>query len=133
MNWILTRNDNNDSLNLHPQFVWADELDWTPLAQSEPVYTLTGAMDIQQGVKKAGRPITLNGDNTRTTRQDIERLQAWASIGELQLTMTHPRGERYLVIFNRPALSDIKAIKPYRPSDERGSDKYTLNIHLLTI
>lgn len=133
MYWKLTRADTGQQLNLHPQFYWADEFDWTPLAQSDPVYTLTGAIDIQQGTKKAGRPITLNGDNTRTIRTDIETLQAWSSVPELTLILTHPKGGKYQVIFSRPALSDISAIKPYRASDVADGDKYTLNIHLITI
>lgn len=71
MHWILTRADTDEAVRLHPQFFWVDEFDWQALAQSDSVYTLTGAMDIQQGTKKAGRPITLNGDNTRTKRSDL--------------------------------------------------------------
>lgn len=133
MHWILKRNDTNEQIRLHPQFRWTDELDWTPLAQSEPVYTLTGSMDIQQGTKKAGRPITLNGDNTRTARADIETLKAWSSVPELILTLTHPKGVHYSVIFSRPALDNVQAIKPYRPIDEADSDKYTLNLHFITV
>ncbi len=133
MHWILKRNDTNEQIRLHPQFRWMDELDWTPLAQSEPVYTLTGSMDIQQGTKKAGRPITLNGDNTRTARADIETLKAWSSVPELILTLTHPKGAHYGVIFSRPALDNVQAIKPYRPIDEADSDKYTLNLHFITV
>lgn len=133
MDWTLTRQDNNETIKLHEQFVWADEFDWTPLAQSDPVYTLTGSMDIQQGTKKAGRPITLNGDNTRTTRATIARLQAWASVPELSLTLTHPKGQSYPVIFARPAITGITPIKQYRPLDDSDDDKYTLNLHFLTI
>lgn len=122
-----------DTLNLHAQFIWVDEFDWQELAQSDPVYTLTGAMDIQQGTKKAGRPITLNGDDTRTTRADLAKLQAWADIPELTMTLTHPKGKKYKVIFARPNITNINFIKQYKPEDEEDDDKCTLNLHFLTI
>lgn len=133
MHWTLTRTDTQDAIKLHPQFVWTDEFDWQALAQSSPVYSLTGAMVIQQGTKQAGRPIGLNGDDTRTTRADLATLQAWADVPELELTLTHPKGKTYKVIFARPAISNIKPIKQYRPSDGGDEDKYTLNLHFMTI
>lgn len=131
MTWHLSTD--SDKLELHAQFVWADEFNWTALAQSDPTYTLTGAMIIQQGTKKAGRPITLNGDNTRTTRADLAKLQAWAEVPELKLTLRHPQGKTYQVIFARPAITDIKFIKQHKPKDDKDDDKCTLNLHFLTI
>lgn len=131
MTWILTTN--TDKIELHAQFVWADEFEWQALAQSDPVYTLTGAMDIQQGTKKEGRPITLNGDDTRTTRADLAKLQAWADVPELEMTLRHPRGKEYKVIFARPNISNINFIKQHRPADDSDDDKCTLNLHFLTI
>ncbi|MDO4896142.1 MAG: hypothetical protein Q3971_02160 [Moraxella sp.] len=131
MAWTLS--DSTDTLNLHAQFTWSDEFSWQELAQSDPVYTLTGAMIIQQGTKKAGRPITLNGDNTRTTRADLAKIQAWADVPELTLTLTHPKGKKYQVIFDRPAISDIKFIKQHKPKDDKDDDKCTLNLHFLMI
>lgn len=131
MTWTLTTS--TDKIELHAQFVWADEFDWQALAQSEPTYTLTGAMDIQQGTKKAGRPITLNGDDTRTTRADLAKLQAWADMPELEMTLRHPKGKTYQVIFARPNITDIKFIKQHKPEDDEDDDKCTLNLHFLTI
>lgn len=131
MNWQLSTP--TDTLHLHPQFIWANEFDWQALAQSDPVYTLTGAMDIQQGIKKAGRPIILNGDDTRTTRADLAKLQTWADIPELEMTLTHPKGQRFGVIFNRPAITDITPITQYRPIDDSDDDKYTFNVHFLSV
>lgn len=131
MTWQLSTD--TDTLYLHAQFVWADEFNWQALAQSDPVYTLTGAMIIQQGTKKAGRPITLDGTHTRTTRAELAKLQAWADVPELTLTLTHPKGKRFSVIFDRPAITDIKFIKQYKPKDDKDDDKCTLNLHFLTI
>lgn len=131
MTWTLTTN--TDKIDLHAQFVWADEFEWQALAQSDPTYTLTGSMDIQQGTKKAGRPITLNGDDTRTTRADLAKLQAWADVPELEMTLRHPKGKTYQVIFARPNITDIKFIKQHKPEDDEDDDKCTLNLHFLTV
>ncbi len=133
MNWILTRKDNRQVLELHSQFDWVNEYDWTPLAQTDPVYTLTGAMDIQQGTKKAGRPITLDGKNAWTTRTDIQTLQTWAEVAELEMTLMHPDGRLFKVIFARPALANIEPIKNYRPADQSLHDLFRLTLHFLTI
>lgn len=131
--WLLKRNDNQSTLKLHQQFYWSDEYDWTPLVQSNPVFLLSGAMDIQQGLKLAGRPITLKGDYAYITRGDVKLLQSWANVPELTLTLTHPNQQQYAVIFKRPFIDNIKAIKPVRPNDELDNDKMTANIHLICI
>ena len=134
MHWTLKRSDNQETLQLHPQFVWADEYDWTALAQSNPVYTLTGSMDIQQGTKKAGRPITLNGDDAYISRADLKKLHAWASLPELEFTLTCPKGQNYQVIFSRPIMSNIRAFgMDYMPFDRGDDDKLYGTLHFLTI
>lgn len=131
--WILKRDDNQATLTLHPQYMWIDEYAWHTLTQSDPVYTLTGAMDIQQGSKQAGRPITLDAKHARITRGDIKTLQTWADVPELTLTLTHPDGRTFSVIFARPAAADITAIRPHRPADEADEDKYRANICFITV
>lgn len=133
MNWILTRQDNSQELKLHSQFDWVNEYDWTPLAQTDPVYTLTGAMDIQQGTKQAGRLITLNGDKAWTIRSNVKILQAWKEVPELEMTLQHPDGRTFKVIFSRHALDNIQAVKNYKPADQSDKDPFRLNLHFLTI
>ncbi len=130
--WQLKRNDTNELLELHEQFDWADEYDWTSLAQSEPVYTLGGSQVIQQSTKKGGRPITLDGTHTRTSRDDIETIQAWASVPKLKMTLTHPKGQEYRVIFARPFITDLDGRK-FKPADQRGEDKLKVNVCLITV
>lgn len=119
------------TIDLHPQFIWRDEYDWTALAQSEPIYTLTGAMDIQQGTKRAGRPITLDGTKARLNRGQMKALQALSEIPELIMTLTHPDGRAFRVIFARPAIDNIVIIKEYQPSDQSDADRLTANLHFL--
>ena len=133
MSWQLKRNDNQATLALHKQYWWSDEYEWSSLKQSEPVYTLSGAIDIQQGTMLAGRPITLDCSKARIKRMDVETLQDWSMVPELTMTLTHPDGHTFTVMFARPALSDIVDIKNYQPSDKSPDDPMTANINLLTV
>ena len=133
MSWQLKRKDNNAVMTLHQQYWWRDEYEWTPLVQSAPVFTLNGAMDVQQGTKLAGRPITLDCKYARIKRIELETLQDWTMVPELIMTLTHPDGRVFNVIFARPALSDIDAIKNYRPGDKSDNDPFVSNIHFITI
>lgn len=133
MTWQLKRKDNNAVLSLHKQYWWSDEYEWTSLAQSEPVYTLSGAMDIQQGTMLAGRPITLDCEHARIKRIDVQTLQNWSEVPELEMTLTHPDGRTFKVIFARPAIKDIKEVKHHRPGDELPDDLFTANIYLMTV
>lgn len=133
MSWQLKRNDNQATLTLHKQYWWSDEYEWSSLKQSEPVFTLSGAIDIQQGTMLAGRPITLDCSKARIKRMDIETLQDWSMVPELTMTLTHPDGRTFTVLFARPAISDVDAVKNYRAGDEQGNDAFIANINLLTV
>lgn len=133
MSWQLKRNDNQGTMSLHAQYYWSDEYEWSPIKQSEPVFTLSGAVDIQQGTMLAARPITLDSEHARIKRSDLQLLQAWASVPEMIMTLTHPDGRTFDVMFAATALTDIVDIKNYRPSDKQPDDLMTANIHLMTI
>ena len=133
MSWQLKRNDNQAVLELHSQYWWRDEYGWTSLKQSDPVVMLSGAIDIQQGTMLAGRPITLDCSKARIKRSELENLQDWSMVPELEMTLIHPDGRTYNVIFSRPAISDVDAIKNYRAGDEQGNDMFKANINLMTV
>lgn len=133
MSWQLKRNDNQATLTLHKQYWWSDEYEWSSLKQSEPVYSLSGAMHIDQGTMLAGRPITLDSTHARLHRADVQLLQGWASVPDMTMTLTHPDGRTFNVIFAATALTDIVDIKGYRPADQSPDDPMTANIHLMTI
>ena len=133
MTWTLKRNTDQALMSLHNQYHWIDELTWSSLKQSAPTYTLSGAVDIQQGTMLAGRPITLDCTNARVKRSELEQLQAWAQIPELTMTLTHPDGRSFTVLFAAPALTDINPLKVIRAGDEHPDDKFTANINLLTV
>lgn len=133
MSWQLKRNDNQSILSLHNQYWWSDEYGWSSLKQSEPVFTLSGAVDIQQATMLAARPITLDSTHARLHRADVQLLQGWASVPEMTMTLTHPDGRTFNVMFAATALTDIVDIKGYRPADQSPDDPFTANINLQTI
>lgn len=79
---------------------WVDEYTWSPVEQTK-TYTTTGALLIEEGVKQAGRPITLEGDADRTwcTRALVDQLHAWAHTPGIVLTLTL-RGTPHQVTFD---------------------------------
>ena len=133
INWTLKRNDNGQTLELHRQYKWSDEYGWTPVVQSSPVITLSGAVDIQQGTLLANRTITLDSTHVWIERQIVQQLQAWASVPELTFTLTHPDGRTFNVMFRASFIDNVSEIKPVRPEDELPTDKMKANIHFRTV
>lgn len=131
--WQLKRNDTSETLALHQQYWWRDEYSWSALKQSKPEFSITGAMFIQQGTMLAGRPITLDCSKARIKRMNMETLQDWSMVPELEMTLTHPDGRTFTVMFDSPSLSDIEPIKIIRAGDEEGNDPFKANIILMTV
>lgn len=88
-----------DDLTLPDELVWLDEFAWTPVAQTED-YSLAGAFLVQQGVKLAGRPLTLgrNQGEVWAKRSLILSLQAKAATTD-QMTLTLHDGRSFHVIW----------------------------------
>lgn len=85
----LTHTASATSVTLPDALNWVDEYTWSPVVQSKS-YTTTGALLIEEGVRQAGRPITLEGseDTTWCTRALVDQLHAWAQTTGVTLTLT---------------------------------------------
>lgn len=85
----LTHTPSSTTVTLPDALSWADEYTWSPVEQTK-TYTTTGALLIEEGVKQAGRPITLEGSEDRTwcTRALVDTLHAWAATSAIVLTLT---------------------------------------------
>ena len=85
----LTHTASSTTLTLPDALSWADEYTWSPVEQTK-TYTTTGALLIEEGVKQAGRPITLEGSEDRTwcTRALVDQLHAWANTPGMVLVLT---------------------------------------------
>lgn len=67
-----------------------DDLNWSAVV-SKTDYTLTGALDVQQGTKKAGKPLTLQSQDDMgvITRQVVNELHQWANLTETTFIMEY--------------------------------------------
>lgn len=133
MTWQLTRKDNGASIRFLQDLRWIDEFDWSAVAQSSPQRTLSGGLVIQQGIKQNGRFITLGGKWYWHSRADLQTLRGWSDIPSLQMTLTHPDGRTFNVMFatHDAALQSITPVVFQAPEDNLSP--YTGTIHLMTI
>lgn len=88
-----------DTLRLPDGLRWTDEFAWSPVAQSS-AFGLTGALLIQQGIKQAGRPVTLTGGNTWAwmRRSALIALQALIDGATTPLILTLHDGRAFHVL-----------------------------------
>ena len=90
--------DGAHSVTLPDDLDWTDELSWSPVQQSaEP--SITGATIVQIQARQSGRPITLEGTDTRyVSGAGVAQLHTWSQAPGQQLTLTL-RGVSRAVIF----------------------------------
>ncbi len=132
MAWQLKRNDNSEVIDLPEDLLWEDEFSWSRIAQSPPVYMLSGAVDIQQGIKKAGRPITLTGEWAWITRGELEVLHSWSEVPELTMTLTHYDGRTFNVMWRLHEVATNATPVQYT-TPETADDNYTVTLRLMTV
>lgn len=132
MGWQLKRNDNAAVMDLPDDLLWEDEFAWSQIAQSAPVYMLSGAIDIQQGIKLAGRPITLTGDWAWITRGELETLHGWSEVAELTMTLMHYDGRTFNVAWRLHETATNAAPVQYM-TPESADDKYIVTLRLMTV
>lgn len=124
---------NSESIELSHDLLWKDEFEWSDLAQTEPVRTLSGAYIVQQGIKKKGRPITLEPPDDSMawhTRQVAEKLQAWAMQPETQFTLEMAQGA-FTVIFDN-AQTAVSASPVLGYGSIKPSDYFRVSLKFLT-
>ena len=132
-NWKLKRNDTGEELEFDQDMHWTDEFNWSAIAQTQPVYSLAGAVLVQQSIKQAGRPITLDGDWVWYGRTLVEKLRAWTDVPGLKMTLIHYDGRQFTVGF-RYHDNSLNKVEPVRyATPEAGADRYTMAIQLMTM
>ncbi len=132
MTWKLIRKDTQASVSLPDDMQWADEFNWSAIAQTNPVYSLTGAVLVQQGTKQAGRPITLSGDWVWHPLYIVRTLRDWSDVPELEMTLNTPDGRQFNVIFRThdTALGKVEPVRYSAPP--AADDQYLLTLNLMT-
>ncbi len=133
MTWQLKRKDTGETLALPADLQWQDEMDWNAVAQAAPQRTLSGALVIQQGTKLNGRPVTLAGDWAWHRRSDLLRLREWGDVPELVMTLAHPDGRSFDVIFRLHEKQFAKAEAVAFCAPETDDTPYLATINLMTV
>jgi len=90
---------------------WTDEFDWSPV-KSAAEYSITGALLIDQGVRLAGRPLTLEASDEKgwkdMTRDRVIELRALAAQAGQTFPLVLADGRSFTVIF-RPGEEPLAA------------------------
>ena len=89
--------------HLGSRLLWPDEFRWSPVAQVVDTGT-TGKPLVHVGLRQGGRPITLDGVESKAwiTRALCETLQAWEALPGVVFALVL-RGVTYSVIFDHEA------------------------------
>lgn len=88
----LTNQQTKEVIELPYDLYPIDDLNWSPVV-STTTYLLNGAFDVQQGVKQAGKPITLQSNESlglgAVTRDVVNQLHTQCAIPEAFFTMQY--------------------------------------------
>ena len=100
----LKRNATNETVPLEDGFLWSDEFDWKPIEQNQE-RAIDGALIVQEGKKKSGRPITLSPSDGQgwIKRSDLSVIQDWSALQDEQFTLVFEYlhdTRQFNVIFN---------------------------------
>lgn len=111
---ILQDTETDEQLTLSDELLWTDEYAWVP-PQATKVYSLSGALLIQTGTRKAGRPISLEYTNESMgwmPRSTVITLTEWASLPDRVFKLTFTRGlsRFFYVRFDHDKVIDAKPV-----------------------
>jgi hypothetical protein len=120
------------AISLPADVWWSDEFDWSALEQTAE-YSITGALIVDQGVRLAGRQITLASADRGgwVPRSTVLALQAQRAAIGTSYTLTLADGRIYTVIHD--AARQMQAA-PVRPAYDMTDDtQYRVTIPLIEI
>lgn len=98
---MITLSQGGTTLELSDRLLWVDEFEWSPVAIAVRTGT-EGALQVHVGVRKAGRPITLDGRDSQAwiTRALCQQLYAWLALPGTVFSLV-VRGQARNVIFDQ--------------------------------
>lgn len=126
--------DNGEVVALSHDLIWVDEFAWSDLAQTSPERTLSGGFVVQQGLKRNGRPISLEpADDSMawTSRAVVEKLQQWAMLPEAVFSLELPQGA-FQVMFDNSQVA-VSAKPKVAWLSQSADDDFLLSLKFLTI
>lgn len=121
---------------LPADLVWVDEFKWSPI-QREDSYGVGGALIVQQGLKLAGRPITLQNPDQEMAwvyRDTLLSLYAWSADPDkkMVLHLEKPTDARtFVVTFGPSNPVDAQPVKSWK--DHTTTEPYTATIRLIVV
>lgn len=131
----LVRKSTSEAVTLSDGFLWSDEFDWNPIEQKQD-RAVDGALIIQEGIKKSGRPITLTADKNMAwlKRHIVSKLKDWSILQEkfeLQFNYFHDK-RTFNVLFNHQdkAIEASPVLEHPSISDD---DEYNVTLRFLEL
>ena len=96
---MITLSLGTEVMALSDRLIWPDEYAWNPVAVEQRTGT-NGALHVHVGKRLAGRPITLDGRDSRAwlPRAQCDQLWAWAALPGSTFTLV-VRGTARTVLF----------------------------------
>ncbi len=85
---MITLKLNSTQLELPDSLIWTDELSWSAVVTANKTGS-TGALIIHAGKRQAGRPITLDGVESRSwiTRAQCDQFYLWAALPDAEFDL----------------------------------------------
>ncbi|MFW1970616.1 hypothetical protein [Acinetobacter bereziniae] len=131
----LKRISTMETVTLSDGFLWSDEFDWNPIEQKQD-RAVDGALIIQEGKRKSGRPISLTADKNMAwlKRHIVSKLKDWSILQEmfeLQFNYFHDK-RTFNVIFNHQDKA-IEANPVLEHPTVSEDDEYNVTLRFLEI
>lgn len=122
-----------DGIELDDQLEWTDEYDWS-LVEQQQERSLSGALIVQEGLKRYGRPITLASNGGAWTPlsvvQQLEGLRD--QVGKV-MDLTLANGAKHRVIFNHSDGAPLTATAIERRVNPPPDWPYDISLRLITV
>lgn len=124
-----------DGLSLPGDLVWEDEFEWSSVQREDtPPFTIGGAMIYEEGVKLAGRPITLVAKSEFRgpiwlTRSTVLSLRSKVETPNKEMTLVMSDLRTFKVRFRGVG---VKAEPVFHIMPHENWDRYYLTILLIT-
>lgn len=130
---MITLTDGTTTVVLHKDLYWSDENNWHPVEQTKE-YTITGALIVMSGERKAGRHVTLEAEDDNSAwmlLNTVVQLRNWAKIPGKQMIL-NLRGVNRTVLF-RHEDGGFEAAPILHQDETLGTDFYRCTVRLLEI
>jgi len=120
------------SVDLPDDLAWPGEFGWAAIAQKK-TYSVTGALIVEAGLKKAGRTIVLQSDDGTAwiPRSDLAALRTFAETPGATMTLVF-RSQTFTVNFDHEAgAMESSPVVDY--SDPDDADNSTVVLRFITV